>query len=157
MLDAERLRRGLRELERRDPSRAAAVKLRALAAVAIMQDYFPGDPSQGILRDDEEAEDRFCERFGSFPCPVLDPVSGRCDLYANRPISCRTFGPPVVVGGQSLPPCHLCFVGAPPSEIARCRVEPDPACTEDDLLQRIEQKGRLKGATTAAFALAIHL
>ena len=26
------------------------------------------------------------------PCPALDPETGGCDLYAARPITCRTFG-----------------------------------------------------------------
>src|SRR4051812_14579993 len=29
------------------------------------------------------------------PCPVLDPDTGMCDLYEWRPLTCRTFGPPL--------------------------------------------------------------
>jgi Fe-S-cluster containining protein len=59
------------------------------------------------------------------PCPVLDPETGTCDLYAWRPITCRTFGPPVRFAGGSLAICDLCFVGATPEQIDACAVEID--------------------------------
>jgi Fe-S-cluster containining protein len=59
------------------------------------------------------------------PCPVLDPATGTCDLYAWRPLTCRTFGPPIRFAGDSLAICELCFDGATPEQIDACAVEID--------------------------------
>ncbi len=59
------------------------------------------------------------------PCPALDPETGACDLYAWRPIVCRTFGPPLHFRDQLLAVCELCFDGATPEEVAACEVEID--------------------------------
>ncbi len=139
-LDARRLRSGL---ERLDPGRARAVVERALAQMPLLQPGYPDD------FDGDEAEAYF-SRHGSLPCPALDPESGRCDLYEHRPLSCRTFGPPVRIGEADLPPCDLCFVGASGSEIDACRVEPDPDGVEDRLVRRF----KLEDETLIAFVLA---
>lgn len=100
--DATRLQHGLQELESCDPERAARVRARA-------RDWAGGD--------DE-------------PCPVLDPDTGTCDLYAARPLTCRTFGPPVRCASGALAICELCFDGATEEEIAACVVDLDPALLE---------------------------
>jgi Fe-S-cluster containining protein len=153
-LDARRLRRGLALLEAREPERAAAVRRRAAAAVAASRADFPGDPATGRLSGDETAEDRFFETRAADPCPALDPATGGCDLYEHRPISCRTYGPPVRLGGRDLPPCRLCFTAAPPAAIERCRVDPDPDRIEEVVLDRMRRAGGDDRETTIAFALA---
>jgi Fe-S-cluster containining protein len=97
-LDGDRLREGMRELERTDPARAARVRQRAAAASV-----------------DEEDEDQ--------PCPALDPEAGTCDLYAWRPLTCRTFGPAIRVNGDSVDVCELCFEGATEEQIVDCSVD----------------------------------
>jgi len=96
-LDAQRLREGLAELQSQDPERAARVVGRARA-----------------WRD---AEDE--------PCPALDPDTRTCDLYAARPLTCRTFGPPVRCASGALAICELCFDGAAEAEIEACIVDLD--------------------------------
>jgi Fe-S-cluster containining protein len=59
------------------------------------------------------------------PCPVLDPATKTCDLYAWRPLTCRTFGPPVHFRAEALAICDLCFVGATDEQVAGCEVEID--------------------------------
>jgi Fe-S-cluster containining protein len=140
-LDAWRLRRGLEALAARDPEAAAAIRRRAAEAIRAFGADFPGDPATGRLSGDVKSEDRFFEAHADVPCPVLDPATGACLLYEHRPISCRTYGPPVRFGGRDLPPCRLCFVGAPPSEIEPCRVEPDPDGIEDAILERLRKGG----------------
>ena len=130
-LDAERLREGLRLLA---PDRRAEVLDRARADVAAMRGTFPGDRDAGVLGGDDDAIESFLSEHGERPCPVLDPASGTCVLYAHRPVSCRTFGPPTRIGGEDLPPCKLCFTTASPAEVERCRVEPDPDGIEEALL-----------------------
>lgn len=151
-LDAWRLKEGLAALEARDPSRAGAVRARARAAVELLTPGFPGDPVSGLLHDDEAAEEAFCEKHAAVPCPALDPASRHCDLYDARPISCRTYGPPVRFGEQVLPPCRLWFVGAAPEAIERARVQPDPEDKERDLLDAVNADGDV-GETFVAFAL----
>ena len=129
-LDAQRLRRGLAELEQRAPERAAAVRERARQTVAR------GTP----MSDDD-------------PCPALDPQTGTCDLYAARPITCRTFGPPVRCESGDLGVCELCFEGATDREIAACEVEFDPADLEAALLDELQTATGARGQTTVALAL----
>jgi Fe-S-cluster containining protein len=121
-LDAQRLRRGLAELDAADPLRAARVRQRALLLAAHMAD------------DD--------------PCPALDPEHGTCDLYAARPLTCRTFGPALRWNSEAVGVCELCFVGASDEEIAGCAVTLDDGGREAALL---EQLGR--SSTLVALAL----
>jgi Fe-S-cluster containining protein len=125
-LDAVRLREGLAELEQSDPARAARVLHRSREAVA---------------RGAENEED---------PCPALDPETGGCDLYAARPVTCRTFGPPVRWGAEPLGICELNFDGATDEEIAACEVALDVRELEAGLLDGL---GCVAGDTSVALAL----
>lgn len=147
-LDVRRLRAGLDLLSQRDPERAAAVVERAERLLPVLRSGFPGDPGTGVLDDGDEADEYFARHAG-LPCPALDPGTGCCDLYEHRPLSCRTFGPPVRIGLSDLPPCRLCFMGASPEEIDACRVEPDPHGVEDRLVRRLGAEEE----TLIAFAL----
>ncbi|MCS7314307.1 MAG: YkgJ family cysteine cluster protein [Bryobacterales bacterium] len=147
-LDAWRLRRAFGELEARDPSRAEAIRRRAEMAAALMRADFPGDPQTGILAGEAEAAERFFERHAALPCPLLDPATGLCELYEARPLSCRTFGLPVRIGSEDLPPCRLCFRQASAAEIEACRVVIDPEGIEDRLLAEAED-----AESVIAFAL----
>jgi Fe-S-cluster containining protein len=84
-------------LETNDPQRAARVRAR----------------SRAWVESDEE------------PCPALDRETGTCDLYAWRPLTCRTFGPPVRCESGGLAVCELCFDGATAQEIEACVVDLD--------------------------------
>ena len=152
-LDARRLRSGLADLEARDPECGSRVRERARQSVARISSNFPGDPTTGMLAEDEEAEEQFASFANDEPCPALDPNTGACDLYTARPITCRTFGPPVHCGSDAVAVCELCFVGASDEEIAACEVEADVEGLESALLQELEQTGA-RGQTIVAFALA---
>jgi Fe-S-cluster containining protein len=121
--DARRLEEGLAVLSVADPRRAERVRQRAREAVVRICREFPGDPLAGALAMDEDADLE--------PCPALDPATGTCDLYAARPVTCRTFGPAVSCGGAELGVCELCYQGASDEEIAACRVELDPQALEE--------------------------
>jgi Fe-S-cluster containining protein len=149
-LDALRLREGLAELERRDPERAQRVRQRAQAAVRRLEADFPGDASTGIIAEDSNEFEAFAN---DEPCPVLDPESGRCDLYTARPMTCRVFGPPVRSEG-GLGVCELCFQGATPEQIAECELHADAADQlETELIERLERATGRHGSTIVAFAL----
>jgi Fe-S-cluster containining protein len=153
-LDALRLRRGLATVERERPEIATRILARSRAAVRALEESFPGDVATGRLSDDEPAVEAFLDRHAHLACPALDPDTGTCDLYVWRPVSCRTFGPPVRFGTVSAPPCELCFRGAPADVLDRCRIEPDAGGLEARLLDRIGAVGRDDFDTLIAFALA---
>lgn len=150
-LDALRLQHGLAELERTDRERAARVRERAVSSVERWQTDFPGDPKTGILDESEEGAERFDNFANDEPCPALDPVTGACELYAWRPMTCRVFGPPVR-GEDGLGVCELCYHGASDQEIAACEIRPDPDDLETELVTELEASGR-SGQTIVAFAL----
>jgi Fe-S-cluster containining protein len=140
-LDAARLRAGLAQLEAYDPARAARVRQRARETAGRMPQLPEFEELLAALPDDE-------------PCPVLDPQTGTCDLYAARPVTCRVFGPPVRWGGDALGVCELCFDGASEDEIAACEVQLDIAKMEADLLRESERSTGVQGPTLVALALA---
>lgn len=149
-LDALRLRDGLRKLEDGDPARAAALLARVKSSVQKLSAEFPGDISTGIL--DPDAEDRWQDFANDEPCPVLNPETGACDLYAARPLTCRVFGPPLPAeGGYGV--CHLCYHGASAEDIAACAVHLDCGDLEEKLEGEAQQFTGLGGETTVAFAL----
>lgn len=153
-LDAARLRKGLADLKISNPQRAASVRKRAQESVKRLSANFPGDPRTGILSDDEDAEERFVDFADDEPCPALDPATGACDLYSARPMTCRTFGPPVRSGAEGgLGVCELCYHGATDEQIAACEMKPDPENMEEKLIAEIEQKTGQGGNTIVAFCL----
>ena len=154
-LDTGRLQKGLNELESSDPKRAARVRQRAQQAVKRLSATFPGDPKTGILRGDEDAEAAFADFANDEPCPALDPETGACDLYAARPMTCRTFGPPVRSGPQEgLAVCELCYHGATDQHIAECEMVADPENLEEKLIAEAEKRTGKHGNTIVAWCLA---
>jgi len=136
-LDAMRLRAGMVELREADPDLAAEIERRARAWVAEYGPDFPGDKETGELGDSPEDQERFEEFANEAACPALDPATGRCDVYAWRPMTCRVFGPPVRMGdGNELGHCELCFVGASEEDVAGCEMTV-PHELEAELLDEI--------------------
>ena len=152
-LDAFRLRRGLSDLEKTAPERAAQVRQRAHESVARLSAEFPGDPLSGVLDEGGEAEQRFAGFANDEPCPALDPATGNCELYESRPVTCRVFGPPVQ-SEDGLCVCELCFQGASEKEIAACEVSPDPDDLESRLVEELETNTGTRGNTIVAYVLA---
>jgi Fe-S-cluster containining protein len=141
-LDVQRLRRGLADLERSHPDRAALVRRRARESKERLERAYPGDTVERVLAEDDAADNE--------PCPALDPETNTCELYSYRPITCRIFGPPVRFDGQSLAVCELCFDGATPEEVAACEVEIDHERMEEELLAGFADRSD----TIVAYALA---
>ena len=115
------------ELQASDPQRALRVRNRVRDAVTKLAQDYPGDPVSGHLHEDEASQERFEDFANEEPCPVLDPATGTCDLYAHRPMTCRVFGPPVH-SEEGLGICELCFRDASEQEIEAAQMHlPDPA------------------------------
>ena len=149
-LDAEALRAGLAAA---DAVTAYRIRVRAAAARERLSRDFPGDPATGLLFTQPHHEEDFDEFANDEPCPVLDPGTGTCDLYASRPVQCRTFGPPVRNEDDGLGVCELCFVAAPESEVLRCEMDQSWRPLEEKLIAEAEQRTGLHGPTIIAFAL----
>jgi Fe-S-cluster containining protein len=148
-LDALRLQAGMQALRRADAGLAAELAGRAKAWIAKHGPEFPGDVTTGRLGESDEERDKFEEFANDAPCPALDPVSGRCDVYAWRPMTCRIFGPPVRMKGSALGHCELCFHGASQAEVVACAMEV-PHALEAEVLSEVG----IEGETVVAFALA---
>jgi Fe-S-cluster containining protein len=151
-LDAVRLQQGLAELEQTDAARAGRIRTRARASVARLAEEFPGDAKTGVLDEGPAAEERFAGFANDEVCPVLDPETGLCDLYDARPMTCRTFGPPVRTEG-GLGVCELCFHGASEEQIAGCEMVVDPDDVESKLLGKLERRRGPRGRTIVAFCV----
>ncbi|HEY4841261.1 MAG TPA: YkgJ family cysteine cluster protein [Terriglobales bacterium] len=155
-LDALRLQQGIAELEKLNPERAQRIRTRAQDSIERLSAQFPGDVKTGVLdgavlETGSDAEQRFAELANDEPCSVLDPATGLCELYDARPMTCRTFGPPVRSEG-GLGVCELCFRGATDEQIAACEMVADPDDLESKLLARLEKQGS-RGQTIVAFAV----
>ena len=140
-LDAERLRAGLEELRQSDPARGVELDARVSASAARLRLEYPGNVVTGFLHEDQASLERFAEFGDEETCPVLDPLTGTCDLYAHRPLTCRTFGPPVRVEDGGFGVCELCFVGAPAEAVAAAEMKLPSASVEQDLVREMGGTG----------------
>ena len=151
-LDALRLGAGMQALRASGADTADAVEARARAWIAAHRADFPGDAATGALGASADELTRFEDFANDAPCPALDPATGRCEVYAWRPMTCRVFGPPVwsagEQGAEGLGHCELCFTAATEDEIAACAM-PVPHELEAQLLEEIGRDGE----TVVAFAL----
>jgi Fe-S-cluster containining protein len=129
-LDALRLRAGMDALRSSDPT-------------------LPGDAQTGMLGESESDIERFEAFANEAACPALDPETGRCDVYAWRPMTCRVFGPPVRMSeGHELGHCELCFGGASEEEVRACEME-----IPHELETKLVGELGAGGETVVAFAL----
>ncbi len=114
---------------------------------------FPAIRKPALLGTSREDQARFEEFANDAACPALDPATGRCDVYAWRPMTCRVFGPPVRAvgddGAEGLGHCELCFIGATPEQVAACEM-PVPHSLEAELLDQIGSQRRNRGRFCAA-------
>ncbi|MDR3754072.1 MAG: YkgJ family cysteine cluster protein [Terracidiphilus sp.] len=151
-LDAARLRAGMTELRATNPALAAEIERRSRTWLAEYGPNFPGDRDSGVLGSSAEDQARFEDFVDDAACPALDAATGRCDVYAWRPMTCRVFGPPVRAAGEDgaegLGHCELCFIGAAPAQVAACEM-PLPHDLEAELLNEIGSPAE----TIVAFAL----
>ncbi len=149
-LDAETLRTALSTAE---TALAARILDRAAASRARLTPNFPGDPTTGQLFTEPHHEEAFEDFANDEPCPVLDPATGTCDLYAARPVPCRTFGPPVRDADGDLTVCELCFIDAPAEEAARCELDQSWRTLEDTEITAATTRTHFEGPTLITFAL----
>jgi Fe-S-cluster containining protein len=156
-LDAARLRAGMDTLRITEPVLAAEIERRAEAWIAAYGADYPGDLATGLLGETEADRERFEDFANDAACPALDESTGRCDVYAWRPMTCRVFGPPVRMeaeegDGNAVGHCELCFHGASEQQVKACEMEV-PHELEAAVLDAVGATGE----TVVAFALLSRL
>ena len=166
-LDAARLQAGMEILRDTEPALAAEIGRRARAWIDVHETDYPGDLETGRLGETEAEQERFEDFANEAACPALDKATGRCDVYAWRPMTCRVFGPPIRMDagmseGEALHPtdedlssgapalghCELCFHGASEAEVAACEMAV-PHELEAEVLKEVGDSRE----TVVAFAL----
>jgi Fe-S-cluster containining protein len=152
-LDAARLREGLQATE---PGVAARIRERIAAAKKKLGPFFPGDATTGVLTGTADEIELFEEWAHAEACPVLDPETQTCDLYAHRPILCRTFGPPIRNDAEDasagLAICELCFTEASEAEIAAAEMDSSFRAVQEKLEADYAMNNPASGPTIVAFA-----
>jgi hypothetical protein len=68
-------------------------------------------------------------------------------------VTCRTFGLPVRIGNDDLPPCRLCFTKAAPADLQAARVTIDPDGDEQAMATALSDSGIGDEGTTVAEAI----
>jgi len=132
-----------------DPRLASDIEIRARAWISKNGEAYPGDARTGLLGESEAEIERFEEFANDAACPALDPATGRCDVYAWRPMTCRVFGPPVRMGeGDELGHCELCFGGASQEDVQACEM-----VVPHELESKLVGELGASGETVVAFAL----
>jgi Fe-S-cluster containining protein len=155
-LDAGRLREGL-------ALAADDVRERVLGRVAEAREklgaFYPGDVATGLLTGTADEVELFEEWGHAEACPVLDPGTQTCDLYAHRPVLCRTFGPPIANDAEDpeagLAICELCFTEATEDEIAAAEMDSGFRGEQQRLEMDYEAVHRGTGPTMVAFAFVV--
>ena len=102
-------------VEKLSPADRADVVRRARRIAEETAGAFPGDPVGGFLDPDrsEAADDAYFEVVADRACPMLELPSGRCRIYEERPVTCRTYGFAWAKDGAVIhPPCGLNLPGA---------------------------------------------
>lgn len=110
--EAALVRAGLERLPAADREDAIGRATRIVARTAAA---FPGDAETGLLDPgrSEEADDAYFELVADRACPMLELPSGRCRIYEERPLTCRTYGFAWAREGSLIhPPCGLNLPGA---------------------------------------------
>ena len=148
-LDAARLREGLAALETSAPETAAAIRRRAAESVQRLTPGFPGNLATGQLDESDPAYEEFAN---DEPCPALDPVTGACNLYEFRPVTCRVFGLPIR-SEEGVAVCELNFVNATGPEILGAELDIVWSSLETAANAEVEAVSGRTGTTTVAWAL----
>jgi Fe-S-cluster containining protein len=152
-LDAARLRDGLALAE---PAVATRIYDRLQAAKSKLSAFFPGDATTGVLTGTPDEIELFEEWAHAEPCPILDPETQTCDLYAHRPILCRTFGPPILNDPEDrdagIAICELCFTEASEDDITAAEMDSSFRTLQEQVEADYEANNPGAGPTIVAFA-----
>jgi Fe-S-cluster containining protein len=122
--------------ERLAPEAREEARRRAERIVADTASSFPGEAVSGLLDPErtEEADDAYFEVVADRACPMLELPSGRCRIYEERPMTCRTYGFAWAKEGAVIhPPCGLNLPGADPGRQLASAVHLDRLDNAEDV------------------------
>jgi Fe-S-cluster containining protein len=136
LLDALFLKRGF---DRLPTTVQQAVQLKAVAPLVELAENWPEFARPWILNHiPEQFWDEMMPEEDERPCPLLSP-DGACLVYAQRPMTCRLNGIPLIdANGEALFDewCTLNFTGCDPMELADIRHAFTELFTQELLLFR---------------------
>jgi Fe-S-cluster containining protein len=139
-------------------STRSRVREKAARLVARGAASFPGNPVAGVLDPgrSEEQDAAYFDALEHVACPLLELPSGRCAVYASRPVTCRTYGlawreERAVVH----PACPLNLADATPAHTLETAVDVAPLLAGDQARAEIARAAGVPSgaATTVAHAL----
>jgi Fe-S-cluster containining protein len=133
------------------------VEARARRVVDRTATAFPGDPRSGVLDPErsEEADDRYFDLASDAACPMLELPSGRCRIYADRPITCRTYGLAWKRQEELVhPACPLNFVADPDRQLVT-GIDVEPLSHGDALLSAAALEAGLPSGAETTVAHAV--
>jgi Fe-S-cluster containining protein len=119
---------------------------------------FPGDPEMGVLDPErtEAADDAYFDGVADKACPMLELPSGRCRIYEERPITCRTYGLAWKRDGEVIhPACELNFTESAPDRQRETGIDLDTLEEADQLLAEIAYEAGLPAGAETTLAHAI--
>lgn len=156
LAEAALARSGVRRLDQEERKKIEAQALTILQRTA---GTFPGDAEAGVLDPErtESQDDAYFAGVADTACPMLELPSGRCRIYEERPITCRTYGLPWKRRDQIVyPACTLNLVGAGEERQLEMAIDLDQLLSGD---QELAEAGRGAGLpagaeTTLAHAIA---
>ena len=126
----------LEGVARLSPEVREDVVRRARLIVEESAKAFPGDARSGLLDAErsEEADDDYFAVVADRACPMLELPSGRCRIYEERPVTCRTYGFAWAKDESVFhPPCGLNLPGAPESRQLATSIDIDRLDQAEDV------------------------
>ena len=119
---------------------------------------FPGDAVSGLLDSErsEEADDAYFEVVADRACPMLELPSGRCRIYEERPVTCRTYGFAWAKDGEVIhPPCGLNLPGAAPERQLETAVDIGLLDEAEEVDRELAERLRIEPGRETTIAHAV--
>jgi Fe-S-cluster containining protein len=145
-------------VERLAPEEQTVIRDRAEELVRTSKTLFPGDAESGLLDPErtEAADDAYFASVANVACPMLELPSGRCRIYEERPITCRTYGLAWVRQGELVyPACSLNFVGEKEARQRETAIDLDRLLSGDQEMAELARRAGLPAGAETTLAHAV--
>lgn len=143
---------------RLSPADRQDVVRRCRRIVAETAAAFPGDAPGGLLDPDrtEAADDAYFDVVADRACPMLELPSGRCRIYEERPVTCRTYGFAWSKEAETIhPPCGLNLPGATAARQLETSIDIDLLDDAEDVDRQIAAELHLEAGRETTIAHAV--
>ena len=145
-------------LERLVPEEQKQIRDRAEEIVRVSKKLFPGDADSGLLDPErtEVADDVYFTSVANVACPMLELPSGRCRIYEERPITCRTYGLAWMREGEVVyPACSLNFVGEGDARQRETAIDLNRLLSGDQEMAEVARRAGLPAGAETTLAHAV--